>query len=60
MKVYIKKIIVPFVKRKRAELKLEENYPALVVFDVFKGQCTDDVLKLLEDNHIDMWSLSAS
>ena len=24
-----------------------------MIFDVFKGQCTEDVLKMLEDNHIE-------
>ena len=52
-KMYIEKIIVPFVKEKRRQLHLEDDHPALVIFDVFKGQCTEDVLKMLEDNHIE-------
>jgi len=32
--------------------KRRDDYMALVLFDVFKGQCTPRVLKLLEDNHI--------
>lgn len=47
------KIIVPYVEKKREELKLAKDYPALVLFDVFKGQCTDDVLKLVVDNNIE-------
>ena len=35
--------------RKRYELKLDDTYPALVIFDSFKAQTTDRVLKLLED-----------
>lgn len=40
------------MKEKRRQLHLEDDHPALVIFDVFKGQCTD-VLKMLEDNHIE-------
>lgn len=29
------------------------DHPALVIFDVFKGQCTEEVLKMLKDNHIE-------
>ena len=29
------------------------SHPALVIFDVFKGQCTEEVFKMLEDNHIE-------
>jgi len=32
-------------------LGLRDDHTALVLFDVFKGQCTPQVLKLLEDNH---------
>ena len=35
--------------RKTYELKLDDTYPALVIFDSFKAQTTDRVLKLLED-----------
>jgi len=33
-------------------LGLSNDHSALVLFDVFKGQCTSDVLKLLKDNNI--------
>ena len=46
-------MIFPFVKEKRRQLHLEIDHPVLVIFDVFKGQCTEDVLKMLEDNHIE-------
>ena len=38
--------------RKRIELKLTDTYPAVVIFDNFKAQKTERVLKLLEDHHI--------
>ena len=52
MKTNIENIIVPFVKEKRRQLHLEDNHLVLVIFDVFKSQCTD-VLKMLEDSHIE-------
>ena len=41
---YIEEIILPYVKEKRRQLHLEDDHPALVLFDVFKGQCTEEVL----------------
>ena len=52
MKEYVTKIIIPYVECKRKELKLSENHPALAIFDVFRGQQTDQVSSLLEDNNI--------
>jgi len=46
MKTYIE-IIVPYVKQKRAQLKLNEAHPALAIFDVFKAQWTEEVLQKL-------------
>ena len=52
MKVYIEKILLPYVRDKRKELKVTTDYPALVIFDKFTGQGTENLLKLLEDDHI--------
>jgi len=41
MKRYLEKIIIPFVCRKRKELGLQDNYPALAIYDGFRGQTTD-------------------
>ena len=49
---YINEILIPFVTVKRKELKLAADYPALVLFDTFKGQCTDKVYRLLDQNNI--------
>ncbi len=49
---YVQKIIIPYVAEMRQQLKLDEQHSALVIFDVFKGQCTESVLNLLEDNNI--------
>lgn len=53
MMTYIEKIITPCMKQKREQLNLDDDHPALAIFDVFKGQCTDDVLKMLEHNNIE-------
>lgn len=52
MKRYIEKIIIPFVNQKRQSLKLSISYPALAIFDGFRGQTTNTILHLLKDNNI--------
>ena len=52
MLLYIAEIIVPFVNRKREDLKLNNDHPALAIFDQFKGQLTDRVRQALEDHNI--------
>jgi len=36
----------------KMELKVAPDQRALVVFDNFKGQCADALLKLLDENHV--------
>jgi ribosomal protein S21 len=49
---YVHGILLPFVQEKRRTLSLPPEYPALVIFDQFKGQLTDAFLKLLDLNNI--------
>lgn len=49
---YIEQIIIPYVLKKKNDLGLPITHPALVIFDEFNGQTTDNILKLLTDNHI--------
>ena len=49
---YIEKIIISYVIQKRKYLNLDDSQSALVIFDIFKGQRTTDVLKLLKDVNI--------
>ncbi len=49
---YVKKVLLPYVNDKRVELTLPEDHPALVIFDKFNGQTTEEVFKLLEGNSI--------
>jgi len=52
MRDYIQKIIVLYVDKMRQKLKLGVNYTALLLFDNFKAQCTQELLTLLDDNFI--------
>ena len=49
---YLVKIVIPYVQERRRELKLSVDHPALTIFNVFKGQCTERVFKMLEDHNI--------
>ena len=48
---YIEHIIIPYVQSVR-NLKGDESLPALVIIDNFKGQVTDSVKDLLEENNV--------
>ena len=52
MLMYIAEIIVTFVNRKREDLDLNNDHPALAIFDHFKGQLTDGTRKALEEHNI--------
>jgi len=52
MKEYINNIVVPYIQRKRKELKLASNYPALAIFDEFKGQLIPGIFSLIDANRI--------
>ncbi len=49
---YINKLLLPYIKKRRTELKFPSDQRALVLFDKFKGQCTSSILELLEENNI--------
>ena len=49
---YINLILLPYIVKTRKDLSLPENHPALVIFDRFKGQCTEGILSLLDNNNI--------
>ena len=52
MIAYLNHIIIPYINAKRKELSRNQEHPALAIFDVFKGQCTENVFQLLEENNI--------
>ncbi len=49
---YVNYIVIPYVRKTRQELGLDSQHPALIIFDYFKGQCTESVVKLLAENNI--------
>ena len=49
---YVNNILVPYVVETRKKLGLSQDYPALVMFDVFKGQLNTDIFDLLDANNI--------
>ena len=49
---YIEKILLPYVEGKQQELQLASSYPALMIFDNFKAQCTSEILQIIDDHHI--------
>ena len=49
---YLEKILFPYIKGKRQEIKVDPDHPALVVFDRFRGQCTEKIFSMLEANHV--------
>ena len=46
---FLKEIILPYVKTVRESLGLETQ-PALLIYDVFRGQTADKFLVVLKDN----------
>ena len=57
---YITNVLLPYVTQKKSELGLPSDHRSLLIFDRFKGQCTDAVLKKLEENHIDVLLVPAN
>ena len=55
-----KQCITALCYAKRYELGLSSDHHSLVIFDRFKGQCTDVVLKALEENNIDVLLIPAN
>ena len=49
---YIKSVVVPYMDDTRERLGLSPMHTGLVILDHFKGQTTQKVLNLLEENHL--------
>ena len=52
MQDYINEIILPYIDMKRKEMKLPSNHPALLLFDNFKAQCTETLLKHIDAHDV--------
>ena len=51
---YIINILLPYLDQKKKELKLDANHRALLIFDNFKGQCTENTLTFLDSNNVNV------
>ena len=60
MKDYITEVIVPYIKAVHANNGLNDDHPALVIINNFKGQVTDGIVQLLDDNNIHLVKLPAN
>ena len=60
MKDYLNHVLFPYIDRIRASYDLGDDYPALAIFDNFKGQITKDVLHLLENHNVHSVRLPAN
>ena len=49
---YIYNILLPYIVDTREELKLPQSFPALTIFDHFKGHLTERVQNVLESSNI--------
>ena len=56
----LNEIIIPYVTKERERLELKNDQAALLIMDVFKGQMTSPVLKVLSDNNILLQSVPAN
>ena len=45
-------VVIPYIKRERARLSLDENQTAILIMDVFRGQMTNEIISLLKENNI--------
>ena len=57
---YLNKILFPYIAQKKQQLQLNTNHPSLVIFDRFRGQCTDQVLSLLIANNVHLLIVPAN
>ena len=52
MKDYLNKILFPYIARMRTKNQLDATHPALVIYDTFRGQCTETILAMLEESNV--------
>ena len=53
-------IIIPYVQKQRNTIKLDAEYPVMLLMDVFKGQMTDPVNEILKRNNIILQKVPAN
>ena len=47
---HLERVVFPYLKKRKAQLELPEEQKAMLIFYVFKGQVTEQVTKLIEEN----------
>ena len=60
MELCIHNIILPYLSETRSKLKLPPDHPALLLFDNFKGQCTEKLLRLLDSSNVSVILIPAN
>ena len=56
----LKEVIVPYIQNERKTLRLDADYPALLIMDVFKGQMAPTVLNMFKANNIFLTKVPAN
>ena len=54
MEIYITKIIILYLSETKRKLNIPLDHPALLLFGNFKGQCTKELLKLLDSHNVNV------
>ena len=57
MKEYLYQILFPYVDRVREDLELDDDHPALAIFDNFSAQVTPNIMQLLAKHNIHVVTL---
>lgn len=52
--------MIPYISKKKEELRLPPDHPSLAIFDVFRGQCIESVCSLLQQNNIHFVTVPAN
>ena len=60
MKLYIADVILTYLRRMKQRLDLSPNYPALLLFDNFKGRCTESLLESLDAGNVNVVLIPAN
>ena len=60
MKEYVEAVILPYISRQKADLKLPDEQGSLLIFDNFKTQITSSILTLLDSHYISVVLIPAN
>ena len=52
MEHYLDKILLSYINTTRAKCKMDATQSGLVLFDTFRGHCTERILSKLEENNV--------